>query len=344
MTEGGGEASFPAGGPAGAKLGWYKSKSTGNLRFWNGEAWTDLSQAITPFAFESEPEVVLPPPTPTAAPQVRRRTIDRRGKLIAASAAALVVVLAIVLPLTLGNDTTPRLPSVAADSSPAVATTAPGDTTTTDPFAATVTTPTATSISDPGVTGLAGASPGVTSPVVTSPVVTSPVVTGPVTNVAIIGDSIDQLAQHNLTRSLRLYNVYFDAVGGTTMADHLVKIERIASGGQPRDWVIELGTNDALGRNANWAADFANEVAAVQAQTCVVFVTVNIRIGPISTGINDAIANAVATHANFHMLDWGNIELRNPQWLQPDGIHPTKSGDAQLAKLEHKAVVGCQGG
>src|ERR1700680_1039379 len=112
MTEGGGEAGFPEGGPAGAKLGWYKSKSTGKLRSWNGEAWTDLSQAITPFVFESKPEVVPPPPIPTAAPQVRRRTFDRRGKLIAASAAAVIVALAIVLALSLGNDTNPRLPSV----------------------------------------------------------------------------------------------------------------------------------------------------------------------------------------------------------------------------------------
>ena len=152
---------------------------------------------------------------------------------------------------------------------------------------------------------------------------------------AIIGDSITALAENNLEHALHQYNVVIDAVGGTTMADHLQKIESIESDGQPRDWVIELGTNDALPEpsNPNWATDFANEVTAVQTQRCVVFVTVNPRFGSIALGINGAIAATVATHPNFHSLDWGDIELRKPQWLESDGIHPSKSGIVELTKL-----------
>jgi lysophospholipase L1-like esterase len=161
--------------------------------------------------------------------------------------------------------------------------------------------------------------------------------------VAIIGDSISQIATPDLTRALRQYNVYVDAVGGTLMADHLAKIQRVVSEGQTSDWVIELGTNDALRENPSWASDFTNEVTALEAQTCVVFVTINPRFGVIGDGINQAIDSAVASHPNFHSLDWGDVQLNKPQWLQSDGIHPTKAGSAELAKLERKAILGCQG-
>jgi lysophospholipase L1-like esterase len=162
---------------------------------------------------------------------------------------------------------------------------------------------------------------------------------------AIIGDSITALARAALEHSFRHYDLLIDAVGGTRMADHLPTIERVESDGLPRDWVIELGTNDALRApiNLNWPSDFANEVTALQAQACVIFVTVNPKLGPISSGIDDAIATAVASHPNFHSLDWGTIEFRKPQWLRADDIHPSESGIAELAKLEHQAVLGCQG-
>ncbi len=162
--------------------------------------------------------------------------------------------------------------------------------------------------------------------------------------VAIIGDSITALAKTALEHTFHGYDLFIDAVGGTRMADHLPTIERVASDGRPRDWVIELGTNDAVRPpiNVNWASDFADEVTALKGQRCVVFVSVNPKLGPISVGIDDAIAGAVATHPNFHLIDWGDIEFRKPQWLLPDGIHPSKSGIAELARLEHRAVLNCQ--
>lgn len=161
---------------------------------------------------------------------------------------------------------------------------------------------------------------------------------------AIIGDSISALARTALEHTFHGYDLFIDAVGGTRMADHLPTIERVESDGRPRDWVIELGTNDAVRAplNVNWASDFANEVTALKSQRCVVFVSVNPKLGPISVGIDDAIATAVASHPNFHLIDWGDIEFRKPQWLLPDGIHPSKSGIAELARLEHRAVLNCQ--
>jgi lysophospholipase L1-like esterase len=164
--------------------------------------------------------------------------------------------------------------------------------------------------------------------------------------VAIIGDSITVLSEAAITHSLHQYHVFMDAVSGTRMADHLGTLEKLASDAQPWDWLIELGTNDALpepATNPNWAADFDNEVTAVQAQRCVVFVTVNPRFAPIGPEIDAAIASAVASHPNFHSLDWGDTEFKKPGWLDSDGIHPSKSGAVELAKLEHKAIRSCQG-
>ena len=132
-----------------------------------------------------------------------------------------------------------------------------------------------------------------------------------------------------------------DAVIGTTMADHLRRHredrQRRAAVGLDHRTRDERRVARAVD-NPNWAADFANEVAAVQSQRCVVFVTVNPRFGPIGPEIDGAIAGAVATHPNFHSLDWGDIELQKPGWLDSDGIHPSKSGAIELAKLEHKAI------
>jgi lysophospholipase L1-like esterase len=176
-------------------------------------------------------------------------------------------------------------------------------------------------------------------------VVTIAAAGSPAANVAVVGDSITALARSDVIRDLHQDNLYLDAIGGTTMAEHLSKIEEVAGDGQQWDWVVELGSNDALPEpsNPNWASDFAHEVAALQNQRCVVFVTVNPRFGAIATGIDQAIATAVTSHPNFHTLDWGDIEFRKAGWLRPDGIHPTTAGAAELAKLMRQSIHGCQG-
>jgi len=166
----------------------------------------------------------------------------------------------------------------------------------------------------------------------------------PSASVAILGDSISELASADITHELRHDTVYVDAVGGSRMAAHLPTIQRLSTDGSTWDWVVELGTNDAIApANTNWSTDFANEVAALQGQGCVVFVTVNPDLGSVATGIDDAIASAVASHPNFHTVDWGTIEFRRPAWLISDHIHPSVSGDVELAKLVYKAIRGCPG-
>jgi len=243
-----------------------------------------------------------------------------------------LVVLTIVVALAASSTSTPHVSTrqtVTQTSAPMETTTsAPLPTTTTSQIGAATTAPPTT-----GIGSLEAASPAFASSA------SAPA------NIAIFGDSIAQIATPDLTRALRSDNALIDAVGGTTMADHLPKIEQVASEGKTRDWVIELGTNDAIydHENPNWPSDLANEVAALQTQQCVVFVTINPRVGPMSISIDEAIASAVASHSNFHSLDWGDIEFNKAKWLLPDGIHPSKSGSSEFAKLVKQAILGCPG-
>jgi lysophospholipase L1-like esterase len=329
MTDEGVAGEPAAPGPTSRKAGWYRDRKTGQRRFWNGVAWVDLSDAITPFTVEPAPALA-----PSPSPAVTGKKIDRRPKIIGSSVGVVVLILAILLVISLVNSGTSPVPTNDTAASPLLRSDADFPTlpsvTTTSPFESTTTSPSTAVPESPGGT---------------SPAVTSPEVPNPAGNVAIIGDSITALATSDLTHTLRHYSLIIDAVGGTTMVEHLQKIEAIESDGQPRDWVIELGTNDALPEpsNPNWASDFANQVAALQTQRCVVFLTVNPHFGSIALGINGAIAGAVAAHPNFHLLDWGDIEFRKPQWLDPDGIHPSKSGAVEMAKLDHQAIRDCQG-
>lgn len=309
----------PSGSEANRKSGWYRDRKTGQRRFWNGAAWTDLASAITPFTVDPEP-VVAPPSAPPVARAQKNRN---RTRAIVASAVVLLGVLAIVLAVVVdGGTTAPASRSAQTPSSSDASAGARVESTSTTILAPTTAPPTSVAA------GL-----GVTTP--------TPVPVG----VEIIGDSITVLAIPEIGRAFHHNNVSIDAVVGSRMADHLSTIDRIENRGIPKDWVIELGTNDAGNPplNTNWLTDFSNEVAALQSQPCVVLVTVNPKLGSISTGINQAIAGVVASHLNFHSIDWGNIKIRKPQWLLPDALHPSTSGSAELARLEHRAILGCAG-
>jgi hypothetical protein len=66
----------------------------------------------------------------------------------------------------------------------------------------------------------------------------------------------------------------------------------------------------------------------------VVYVTVSPRKGAIAAGINAAIRSLARSHANVHVLDWGDLEHTEPGWVVPDGIHPTPAGQVALTDEE----------
>lgn len=161
----------------------------------------------------------------------------------------------------------------------------------------------------------------------------------PAANVAIVGDSISAMTSREYQIDLRADHLLIDAVGGTRIADHLSTLEALA----PRTWdvVIELGTNDAAERplDSTWTTPWDEQESAVVSQPCVVFVTVDPKLGAIAQGIDAAIANAVASHSNFHVVDWGDIEWQHQRWMRSDNIHPTTDGSAELAHLVHDELA-----
>jgi hypothetical protein len=107
MTEEAPGPTFPRGGPAGARPGWYRDRTTGHRRYWNGATWIDLADLVTPFPFQSKPPVapLRSPPPPLAT--TRGTPLQQRRRAIVLSLAAVVAILAI-LAVSLSNTGTTR--------------------------------------------------------------------------------------------------------------------------------------------------------------------------------------------------------------------------------------------
>ena len=107
---------------------------------------------------------------------------------------------------------------------------------------------------------------------------------------------------------------------------------------KPNDWIIELGTNDAGRDNPLWALPFLADWQQVRSSGCVIYLSVSPHAGPIAAQINASLAGLARAHANVHILDWGSLEYGNPTWIEPDMIHPTPAGQAELAALEAQVL------
>jgi hypothetical protein len=159
----------------------------------------------------------------------------------------------------------------------------------------------------------------------------------PPRTVTVVGDSITYRSRAQIETALSPeYRVTLDSRSGSHIAQWLPTIEEIIRTTARHDWVIELGTNDLL--TPAWASPLAQEIKDLRHQRCVIFVTVDPRVVPQAETFDAALAAAVAMHPHLHILDWGDIEWDNPTWLEPDEIHPTPAGSAELAHLEAQSL------
>ena len=158
-------------------------------------------------------------------------------------------------------------------------------------------------------------------------------------SVAVVGDSITKLSEQSIEASLTQagYHPMVQAVIGIEMAQAVPSIDQFAEQ-DPNDWIVELGTNDAGHNNQLWELPFLAIWHQVRSSGCVIYVSVSQRAGPIATQINASLAGLARAHANVHILDWGSLEYLNPAWLEPDLIHPTPVGQAELAALETQEI------
>jgi len=147
----------------------------------------------------------------------------------------------------------------------------------------------------------------------------------------VIGDSITDITTPDLTKTLKRYSYVIDATVGIKMAAQLPTIQRTVATTPPQDWIIELGTNDWANPNAQ--QDFTNEVNAVSGQNCVVLVTTAPLVQSLKA-LNARMGQIAATNKKFHVLDWGDIEYKQPHLTLPDAIHPSIKGQQKLASLE----------
>ncbi|HWF16226.1 MAG TPA: hypothetical protein VG244_08620 [Acidimicrobiales bacterium] len=153
--------------------------------------------------------------------------------------------------------------------------------------------------------------------------------------VYVVGDSITALSQPSISAALTDtgYQATISATPGVKLGQAQTEVRTLAQH-QPWAWIIELGTDDAGASNAAWPQPFLEEWASIAPATCVIYVTVSPRAGPVAMQIDSSIATLAGAHPNVHVLDWGQIEYGNSSWVSADGIHPTPQGETALAGLE----------
>jgi hypothetical protein len=175
--------------------------------------------------------------------------------------------------------------------------------------------------------------------------------------VGIVGDSITWYSATDLTNTLGpWYDVDISGEPGYTIGEQLPQIERMISSDSPppQDWVINLGTNDAIQAGygnfeTGWQADFNQEIALTNYAACVVLFTINLNADHFEGGSGDvaeelntqieALADLEPWH--FRVIDWNDLVASDPFWMMPDGIHPNVIGQQDLSDWVALALQSC---
>jgi lysophospholipase L1-like esterase len=169
----------------------------------------------------------------------------------------------------------------------------------------------------------------------------------PKPTVAVVGDSITVLAGHDISAALSHgYRSDVKAQLGKRI-DQMLPALAEALRSHPFGVVVNLGTNDAMQSDTHpdWRSGFARMVALVAPGRCVVLTTISTLLPgsarrTVAAQINGAIAGAVSSHQNFHVVDW-NAAVRGENGgslLAPDRVHPSRIGQLTLA-ARSRAVV-----
>ena len=166
---------------------------------------------------------------------------------------------------------------------------------------------------------------------------------------AVVGDSIIFISQPAIDAMLRPRAAYMISgqVGWTIAQQQAAIITDLDNPeGSPSDWIVNLGTNDAIQHNTAWRTAYDAMVADLADQPCVVLTTVSSeadRLGhdTIALQVNAAEEATAATHPNFHVVDWNRLVHEGDhfdRWLVPDHIHPNHTGQRPLAAMYGQAL------
>jgi len=158
--------------------------------------------------------------------------------------------------------------------------------------------------------------------------------------VAVWGDSITALSTDAIANYLEpSYGVNIEGVPGATIGDEVGPIAQAIAVEQPSEWIIELGTNDAL-RGTAWQRSLDTLIHEVSYASCVVLTTVGLNT-PIALQINETLRFVTLVKPNFILLDWHQLLATHLAWLQSDGIHPNRDGQSALAAWDGFALHLC---
>jgi lysophospholipase L1-like esterase len=170
--------------------------------------------------------------------------------------------------------------------------------------------------------------------------------------VEVVGDSITFQSKSAIYAALgTTYDVDVQASSGYRIDQMLPAIQAtVQEDPPPRDWVFNLGTNDALQDYPGWKGSFDAALRLMDGAACVVLVTVNTTAdnylhytgNAIASRENALIVNLAATHPEHYVyIDWNGLVQAHPSWLQSDRIHPTATGARELAAWYKTALSVC---
>jgi hypothetical protein len=166
---------------------------------------------------------------------------------------------------------------------------------------------------------------------------------------AVVGDSIVFVSQPSLEAMLRPRAAYMISgqIGWTIgQQQPAIFTDLYNPEGPARDWIVNLGTNDAIQDDTAWRSAYDAMVAQLVGQPCVLLTTVSTEADTvghdtIAAQINAAEAATAAAHGNVHVVDWSglvHVDSHLGQWLLPDRIHPNRAGQEALAAMYGRAL------
>ncbi len=171
--------------------------------------------------------------------------------------------------------------------------------------------------------------------------------------VGIVGDSITHLLEPYLDAITPVaYRIDVNGRSGATIADQLGTIDLMERTDvpPPQDWILNLGTNDALygarGIATNWQAAFQVMMALVATARCVILVTVHTVIDTTSSHVaadlNRLMWSAhAADPSRVLVLNWDGLAAEHPDWLEVDAVHPNAAGLQGLTNWYNLALSVC---
>jgi hypothetical protein len=155
-----------------------------------------------------------------------------------------------------------------------------------------------------------------------------------------LGDSLSVGTDPYLRRQLRgyridrLYDVGLHAYDAATL---VARSRRTL----PAVLVVSAGTNDDPRMVSAFWRSVSGVVRVAGSSRCVVWPTIARppAAGASYDGMNGALAQLAARHANLVLVDWRKMVRRHREWLSDDGVHVSVAGYRARAAAIAAAVT-----